>query len=87
MFSELNESEFESFLADNPEYLENGYDQINIDLIGEPSQTHYDTGLKTRQGDTVSGGQRRARHSDRRADRRGHARHGVRGQDRALQKA
>ncbi|WP_337764354.1 phosphodiester glycosidase family protein [Butyricicoccus sp.] len=53
MFSELNESEFESFLADNPEYLENGYDQINIDLIGEPSQTHYDTGLKTKQGDTV----------------------------------
>ena len=34
MFSELNESEFESFLADNPEYLENGYDEINIDLIG-----------------------------------------------------
>ena len=53
MFSELDESEFERFLADNPEYLENGYDQINIDLIGEPSQTHYDTGLKTKQGDTV----------------------------------
>ena len=53
MFSELNESGFESFLADNPEYLENGYDEINIDLIGEPSQTHYDTGLKTKQGDTV----------------------------------
>ena len=35
----------------------------------------------------VAGGQRRARHPDRRADRRGHARHGVRGQDRALQKA
>ena len=52
MFSELDESEFESFLADNPEYLENGYDQINIDLIGEPSQTHYDTG-SDRQGDTV----------------------------------
>ena len=63
MFSELDESEFERFLADNPEYLENGYDEINIDLIGEPSQTHYDTG------------------------RRGHARHGVRGQGRALQKA
>ena len=28
MFSELNESGFESFLADNPEYLENGYDEI-----------------------------------------------------------
>lgn len=53
MFSELDESEFERFLADNPEYLENGYDEIDIDLIGEPSQTHYDTGLKTRQGDTV----------------------------------
>ena len=53
MFSELDESEFERFLADNPEYLENGYDEINIDLIGEPSQTHYDTGLKTKQGDTV----------------------------------
>ena len=87
MFSELDESEFERFLADNPEYLENGYDEINIDLIGEPSQTHYDTGLKTKQGDTVSGGQRRARHPDRRADRRGHTRHGVRGQGRALQKA
>ena len=32
----LDESEFERFLADNPEYLENGYDEINIDLIGEP---------------------------------------------------
>ncbi len=53
MFSELDESEFERFLANNPEYLENGYDEINIDLIGEPSQTHYDTGLKTKQGDTV----------------------------------
>ena len=53
MFSELDESEFERFLADNSEYLENGYDEINIDLIGEPSQTHYDTGLKTKQGDTV----------------------------------
>ena len=28
MFSELDESEFERFLADNPEYLENGYDEI-----------------------------------------------------------
>ncbi len=53
MFSELNESEFEDFLADNPDYLENGYDQIDIDLIGEASKTHYDTGLKTKQGDTV----------------------------------
>ena len=53
MFSELNESEFEDFLADNPDYLENGYDQIDIDLIGEASKTHYDTGIKTKQGDTV----------------------------------
>ena len=53
MFDELNETEFENFLADNPDYLENGYDEINIDLIGDASRTHYDTGLKTKQGDTV----------------------------------
>ena len=28
MFSELDESDFERFLADNPEHLENGYDEI-----------------------------------------------------------
>lgn len=53
MFSELDESSFEKYLADNPECLENGYDEINIDLIGEPTAKNYDTGLKTKQGDTV----------------------------------
>ena len=53
MFSELDENSFEEYLADNPECLENGYDEINIDLIGEPTTKNYDTGLKTKQGDTV----------------------------------
>ena len=53
MFSELDESSIEKYLADNPECLENGYDEINIDLIGEPTTKNYDTGLKTKQGDTV----------------------------------
>ena len=52
-FSELDESSFEQYLKDNPECLENGYDAINIDLIGDPTTKNYDTGLKTRQGDTV----------------------------------
>ena len=53
MFSELDESSVEKYLSDNPECLENGYDEINIDLIGEPTTKNYDTGLKTKQGDTV----------------------------------
>ena len=53
MFSELDESSIEKYLADNSECLENGYDEINIDLIGEPTTKNYDTGLKTKQGDTV----------------------------------
>lgn len=53
MFSELDENSFEEYLADNPECLENGYDEINIDLIGDPTTKNYDTGLKTKQGDTV----------------------------------
>lgn len=53
MFSELDENSFEEYLADNPECLENGYDEINIDFIGEPTIKNYDTGLKTKQGDTV----------------------------------
>lgn len=53
MFSELDESSIEKYLSDNPECLENGYDEINIDLIGEPTTKNYDTGLKTKQGDTV----------------------------------
>lgn len=53
MFSELDENSFEEYLVDNPECLENGYDEINIDFIGEPTIKNYDTGLKTKQGDTV----------------------------------
>ena len=53
IFSELDEDSMEKYLADNPECLENGYDELNIDLIGEPSAKNYDTGIKTKQGDTV----------------------------------
>ena len=37
-FSELDEDSFEAFLRDNPEYIADGYDHINIDLIGDATQ-------------------------------------------------
>lgn len=37
-FSELDQVSFEAFLKDNPEYLENGYDHIKFDFIGDPTQ-------------------------------------------------
>lgn len=52
-FSELDQDSFEAFLRDNPDYIANGYDHINIDLIGEASQKEYHTGIVTKQGDTV----------------------------------
>nr|WP_297284319.1 phosphodiester glycosidase family protein [uncultured Agathobaculum sp.] len=52
-FSELDEDSFEAFLRDNPEYIADGYDHINIGLIGDPTKKNYDTGIVTKQGDTV----------------------------------
>ena len=52
-FSELDEESFEAFLRDNPEYIADGYDHINIDLIGDATQKKYNTGITTKQGDTV----------------------------------
>lgn len=52
-FSELDQVSFEAFLKDNPEYLENGYDHIKFDFIGDPTQKKYNTGIKTKQGHTV----------------------------------
>ena len=52
-FSELDRDSFEQFLQDNPEYIANGYDHIDIDLIGEADKRDYHTGITTKQGDTV----------------------------------
>lgn len=52
-FSELDRESFENFLQENPEYLEDGYDNIAIDLIEKSSKRNYDTGIVTQQGDTV----------------------------------
>lgn len=52
-FSELDRDSFEQFLQDNPEYIANGYEHINIDLIGDAADKNYNTGIKTKQGDTV----------------------------------
>ena len=52
-FSELDRDSFEQFLRDNPEYIADGYEHIDIDLIGDTADKNYDTGIKTKQGDTV----------------------------------
>ena len=52
-FSELDRESFEAYLKEHPEVLENGYDQIEIDLIDDPTKKNYDTGIKTKQGHTV----------------------------------
>lgn len=52
-FSELDRESFEAYLKEHPEVLENGYDQIKIDLIDDPTKKNYDTGIKTKQGHTV----------------------------------
>ena len=52
-FSELDRDSFEAYLREHPEAVENGYDQIKIDLIDDPTEKNYDTGIQTVQGDTV----------------------------------
>ena len=52
-FSELDRDSFEAFLRDNPEYIADGYEHININLIKDPEDQNYNTGIKTKQGDTV----------------------------------
>ena len=52
-YSELDRDSFEQFLRDNPDYIADGYDHINFDLIGDPTEKNYDTGIRTKQGDTV----------------------------------
>ena len=52
-FFELDRDSFEQFLKENPEYIKNGYDAIDIDLIGAADKRDYTTGIKTTQGDTV----------------------------------
>lgn len=52
-FSELDRDSFEAFLRDNPDYIANGYEHINIDLIGDATQKNYNTDIVTKQGDTV----------------------------------
>lgn len=52
-FSELDRDSFEAFLRDNPEYIADGYENININLIKDPEDKNYNTGIKTKQGDTV----------------------------------
>lgn len=52
-FSELDRDSFEQYLKENPSCIADGYDHINIDLIGEADARDYNTGIKTTQGDTV----------------------------------
>ena len=52
-FSELDRDSFEAFLRDNPEYIADGYENININLIKDPEDKNYNTGIETKQGDTV----------------------------------
>ena len=52
-FFELDRDSFEAFLRDNPEYIADGYENININLIKDPEDKNYNTGIKTKQGDTV----------------------------------
>ena len=52
-FAELDQDSFNQFIRENPEYIADGYDTMNIDLIGEATQKKYDTGLKTIAGDSV----------------------------------
>ncbi len=52
-FSELDRESFDAFAAANPEYIADGYDRINIDLIENATKKKYNTGLITTQGDQV----------------------------------
>ena len=53
LYSELDETEFESFLDENPDIKEQGYEGFEFDFIDDATTKGYDTGLKTRQGDPV----------------------------------
>lgn len=53
LFPSLDAASFDSFIRDNPEYIADGYDQINFNLIGDAKQRNYNTGLKTTEGDPV----------------------------------
>ena len=53
LYSELDETAFESFLEDNPDIKSQGYEAFDFDFIGDPTKKGYDTGLKTKQGDPV----------------------------------
>ncbi len=53
VFSEIDRESLEDFLRENPGYIENGYDRININLIESASTKNYDTGIRTKQGDAV----------------------------------
>ena len=53
IFSELDRPSFEEFLRKNPEYIADGYDKLNFNLIGDAEKKDYRTGIKTKQGDSV----------------------------------
>ncbi|MDY3619341.1 phosphodiester glycosidase family protein [Agathobaculum sp.] len=52
-FTQLDQDSFDAFIKENPEYIADGYDRINIDLISSATKKNYNTGLKTTQGDPV----------------------------------
>ena len=50
LYSELDETEFESFLDENPDIKEQGYEGFEFDFIDDATRKGYDTGLKTCEG-------------------------------------
>lgn len=52
-FSQLDQDSFDAFIKENPEYIADGYDRIDINLIADATKKNYNTGLKTTQGDPV----------------------------------
>lgn len=49
LFEEIDRASCEAFFAENPRYIENGYDKINMDWCEKGE----DTGIVTKQGDKV----------------------------------
>ncbi len=49
LFEELDRTSCEAFFAENPRYIEDGYDQVNLDWCEKGE----DTGIVTKQGDKV----------------------------------
>lgn len=49
MFDELDQESAETFFAEHPRYIENGYENINLDWCEKKE----DTGIVTKQGDKV----------------------------------